>query len=167
VNNDGEVTAGDALRVINELGRRAFSDGESEQLNDPRTVADWPDLYYDQNRDDRVSALDALRIINELARVDGEGEQIRSSEQSADLALQGLLLESEVDLEELPVSLTLHDNDSILRSFTGDDSRFSVDLRDSVIDLTELSDQDEERLQSWDAWFAALWSSLNDDSILS
>ena len=165
VNNDGQVTAADALRVINELGRRAFSDGESEQLDDPRSVAEWPDLYYDQNRDDRVSALDALRIINELARVDSEGEQILASEHSTDLALQSLRLESEVDFEEFPAFRSLiQREDSRLRSFASNGNRVSVTLRDSAIELGERSDQDEQRLRSWDAWFAALWSSLSDDS---
>lgn len=69
VNNNGEVTANDALVIINELARRAYSDAVSEVLSDPLTVADWPGFYYDQNGDDKATALDALRVINELARL--------------------------------------------------------------------------------------------------
>ncbi len=81
VNNSGDVTASDALRIINELARRAFSDPDTALLVDPLTIAQWPNVYFDQNGDDRVSALDALRIINELARTSvpnggGEGSQI-------------------------------------------------------------------------------------------
>lgn len=68
VNNDGSVSAGDALRIINELGRRAFSDAQSNQLDDPDSFAEWPGVYFDHNGDDRVTALDALRVINDLAR---------------------------------------------------------------------------------------------------
>ncbi len=38
VNNDGSVTAGDALRIINELGRREYSDGDTQDLVDPLSV---------------------------------------------------------------------------------------------------------------------------------
>lgn len=81
VNNDGVVTAGDALRIINELSRRAFSDRDTEELRSPLDVAMWPDAYFDQNADGRASALDALRVINQLARQgngSGEGEQVFS-----------------------------------------------------------------------------------------
>ena len=78
VNNDGNVTAGDALRIINELGRRAFSDADTGELDDPANVSPWPNTYFDQNGDRFATALDALRVINELARQanspSGEGE---------------------------------------------------------------------------------------------
>ncbi|MGB7327742.1 MAG: GEVED domain-containing protein [Rubripirellula sp.] len=69
VNNSGDVSAGDALRIINELGRREFSDRETQDLDVPSTVSVWPDTYFDQNGDGRVTALDALRVINELGRL--------------------------------------------------------------------------------------------------
>jgi Ca2+-binding RTX toxin-like protein len=58
VNNDGRVSALDALLVINSLARQT---GNGEEADD----AWFDDL--DVNRDDRVSALDALVIINSLA----------------------------------------------------------------------------------------------------
>ncbi|TWU58783.1 Dockerin type I repeat protein [Rubripirellula tenax] len=69
VNNSGDVTAGDALRIINELGRRTFSDRETQVLHDPINIQVWPDAYFDQNGDGRVTTIDALRVINELARL--------------------------------------------------------------------------------------------------
>ena len=73
-NGDGNVTAGDALLVINELANNRFSDAETQELVDP-TVQEWPGFFYDQNGDNRASALDALRIINFLDRQNlGEGE---------------------------------------------------------------------------------------------
>ncbi len=68
INNDGSVTAGDALRIINELTRRAFSDGDSQNLMDPLDVEVWPSVYFDQNGDDRATAVDALRVINDMTR---------------------------------------------------------------------------------------------------
>ena len=77
INNDGDLTAADALRVINELSRHAFSDPTSGDLYHPAIVSVWPNTYYDQNGDGRVTALDALRVINDLARLDfAAGEQI-------------------------------------------------------------------------------------------
>jgi hypothetical protein len=82
INNDGQVSALDALRIINELGRLAFSDGDTSNLADPLTVGSWPGVYFDHNGDDRVTALDALRVINDLVRqtqvaaVEGEAETV-------------------------------------------------------------------------------------------
>ncbi len=80
VNNDGALTAGDALRIINELGRREFSDGVTQNLEDPLSVESWPGVYFDHNGDDRATALDALRVINELARLDIETESSEGEE---------------------------------------------------------------------------------------
>lgn len=89
VNNSGDVTAGDALLIINELSRRAFSNPDSQDLDDPVTVAQWPDTYYDQNGDDRATALDALRVINELARIPLEGESEVATYPAVDLLFGG------------------------------------------------------------------------------
>ena len=79
VNNDGSVTVGDALRIINELDRRRYSDSITQILHAPLSVETWPGAYYDQNGDGQTTALDALRVINELAdiessRASSEGE---------------------------------------------------------------------------------------------
>lgn len=68
VNNNGYLSAVDALRIINELARRTFSDPQTGQLVDPLSIAGWPNAYFDHNRDGRVSALDAVRVINDMAR---------------------------------------------------------------------------------------------------
>jgi hypothetical protein len=88
VNNDGNVTAGDALRIINELARRAFSDPLSTELDNPSAVSPWPNIYFDQNGDGLATALDALRVINQLARQQngggaGEGESQQAASQSS------------------------------------------------------------------------------------
>lgn len=60
VNADGQVTALDALLVINSLGSESGVEGES---------AAAARRHFDVNGDSRVSALDALKIINHLAKV--------------------------------------------------------------------------------------------------
>lgn len=85
VDNGGTVTAGDALRIINELGRRLYSDGDTQQLDSPDATETWPGTYYDQNGDGNATALDALRVINELARLSNSGEQIEGELTSAHL----------------------------------------------------------------------------------
>jgi predicted outer membrane repeat protein len=69
VSNDGAVTAVDALRIINELGRRLFSDSGTAHLNAPSDSFTWPNSYFDQNGDGKATALDALRVINQLSRI--------------------------------------------------------------------------------------------------
>ena len=79
VNNDGSVSAGAALRIINELSRRDYSDGESGQLFDPASLEFFPGVYFDHNGDGFVTALDALRVINDVGRAANsaaEGEQV-------------------------------------------------------------------------------------------
>jgi hypothetical protein len=76
VNNDGSITSSDALRIINELGRREFSDADTNDLLDPLSVGVWPGAYFDHNGDDRVTALDALRVINEMARLPAPEESV-------------------------------------------------------------------------------------------
>ncbi len=81
VNADGNVTSLDALQVINELGGRSFSDGNSSPVGRIRDIAGL-DLakfrFYDVTKDNHVTALDALRVINQLGRqsVSGEAEKI-------------------------------------------------------------------------------------------
>ncbi len=61
-NGDGNVTALDALVVINSLGA-------SESESPENRTSTLPSLYrLDANRDGKVTALDALTIINQLAR---------------------------------------------------------------------------------------------------
>jgi Dockerin type I domain/GEVED domain len=78
VNNDGSVTALDALRIINELAQRLFSESGSQTLDNPFLLELFPDVYFDHNNDGRVTALDALRVINDIARaalINGSGNE--------------------------------------------------------------------------------------------
>ena len=73
INNDQSITALDALTVINELGRRAFSDEQTAALDHPEILATGQGLFYDQNGDGKATALDALRVINQIVGEDGSG----------------------------------------------------------------------------------------------
>jgi hypothetical protein len=87
VNADGEISAIDALRVINFLNRALVDD---TAISVPVSeIGDPPPDYYDANGDGRVSAGDALQVINKLRRVSGpqgelaEGESVSSQAASA------------------------------------------------------------------------------------
>ena len=71
VNNDGKITGTDALDIINELSRRAFSATRGGQLQDPLTLTPWPGIYFDVNGSGSVSSIDALQVINALLLVSG------------------------------------------------------------------------------------------------
>lgn len=67
VDDNGHITANDALRIINRLN----GSFEGEQVAD-----DAPQMYYDVNGDAIVSAGDALGVINAMSRGEEVGEQI-------------------------------------------------------------------------------------------
>ena len=79
VDNNGVSTAGDALRVINELRNRLYSQSSGEAI-DPLLLAQWPDKYFDVSGEGFITALDALQIIYRLgaenASTGGEGERV-------------------------------------------------------------------------------------------
>ena len=68
VNADGNVTALDALQIINELARRAILivNAAGTNLSSGR--------YYNVNADKDITALDALQVINELAHRQTSGQ---------------------------------------------------------------------------------------------
>ena len=99
VNADGQISAIDALLVINFLNRN-LDDVELED-NPANSVpvgliGTPPPSYLDVNGDGRVSALDALNVINELRSINngnGEGEALLSLSATtgyASMASQGL-----------------------------------------------------------------------------
>ncbi|KLU03814.1 Cell surface protein [Rhodopirellula islandica] len=74
VNANGEVTALDALTVINRL-----NSGESDELLTPNDPNELIGRFYDVSGDGRVSALDALQVINYLNGETASGEPVTSS----------------------------------------------------------------------------------------
>ena len=82
VNADGQVTAIDALRIINFLSR-TLADSSAISVPVSEIGAPPPD-YYDTSGDGRVSSRDALRVINTLGRVNAaQGESVNSLAASA------------------------------------------------------------------------------------
>ena len=76
VNGSGDVTAIDALLIVNELGRRAYSSDGNGELDDAGTADPFPGNFYDVDGNGQATALDALRVVNQLARINsGSGEQ--------------------------------------------------------------------------------------------
>ncbi|TWU51962.1 CARDB domain-containing protein [Rubripirellula reticaptiva] len=70
VNEDAQVTALDALNIINELSLRRFIDPTSGHVQFRIT----PAFSYDVNGDFQITALDALQVINRLGRTATESE---------------------------------------------------------------------------------------------
>jgi hypothetical protein len=70
VNDDGDVTAIDALQVINRLNRAGNVTGI------PVLPTDTGPPYYDVTGDLVITALDAFRVINELSRRDARGNTV-------------------------------------------------------------------------------------------
>ncbi len=76
MNADGFITAIDALRIINFLGRRGASQVPVSEIGPP------PPDFLDVNGDGIVSALDALNVVNRLREINNIG----SGEQAFDIA---------------------------------------------------------------------------------
>lgn len=78
VNNDGGVTALDALLVLNQIFRGGEGDLEILPTQAPligiNANGDPIWRYYDVNGDDRITAADALQVVNRLAHLGGESE---------------------------------------------------------------------------------------------
>lgn len=95
VNNDGQATPSDALRVINELARRDDPIALGARSN--RLAS-----FYDTSGDGTISPIDALNIINGLARSgDGPVYDYSSAEGEGDIAPAGF---TSMMLAELPGS---------------------------------------------------------------
>ena len=67
VNGSGDVTAGDALIIINELGVRRYSDADTDAARDIASINTTDFQFFDVSGESMISALDALRVINKLA----------------------------------------------------------------------------------------------------
>lgn len=83
VNDDGKVSAIDALLIINHLNRVQFTDV---------ALSDFDGLFLDPNADGRVSASDALSVINGLNRL-----SLTSSSEIFDQAIGQLDADDEFD----------------------------------------------------------------------
>ncbi|WP_186774934.1 choice-of-anchor Q domain-containing protein [Allorhodopirellula solitaria] len=94
VDRNGFVTAVDALRVINSLGRGLVL-AESEPSSDVETDADDP-RNLDVNEDGQITALDALIIINTLNQ-DGSSPESDSTAEASPMTPQATAIDSVLD----------------------------------------------------------------------
>ncbi|MGB7327218.1 MAG: choice-of-anchor Q domain-containing protein, partial [Rubripirellula sp.] len=152
VNNNGSVTANDALVIINELGRRSYSDGDSSLLEDPATSDPFPGTYYDQNGDGRATALDALRVINQLARISNSGGELVAGEQI--VAQLPALATSAIDkTSDIDFAFVSESGGDKIASFAADPSHGSADLTAAT---SEWSGATEAWADNVDQWLAEL-----------
>ena len=96
VNNNGQVSALDALAIINRLG-----------LGSTLPLTNNTDRFYDVTGDRRVTALDAVRVINQLARNQFSGEQHESEGERVDEVFRALA--NDDDREDLHSSKSSND----------------------------------------------------------
>jgi hypothetical protein len=90
-NRDGEISALDALRVINDL--RRHRDESMRGFGDHQAAVDV-------NDDGRVSALDALRVINAIARRANTGEDSLEDEKVVDFAITELTNDADLEISD-------------------------------------------------------------------
>ncbi len=133
VNDDGFVSAIDALVVINALSRGGVGEGES--------AADEPFYFYDVNGDANVTALDALIVINRLnnpGSSGGEGEAVLSSpSSSSDTGDSG-----DVPTDNDAVFADLGDGPGLLSDEAGGAIEAPVSVADRTVATTD--DEDDE-----------------------
>ena len=165
INNDGQVTALDALTIINELGDDDFVLPGTNTLVDAATLAEFPNIYYDQSGDGQLTALDALRVINALGQssasgegVSGEGESVFLSDIISQDGFQAGLFHEDETLSSLDQAIT--DVASELAS-AADPTQSTdalnlsdVELVRSQSDSTDATDRLLSENADLDDWFA-------------
>tara|TARA_R110002072_G_scaffold48407_2_gene132194 strand:- start:10807 stop:33357 length:22551 start_codon:yes stop_codon:yes gene_type:complete len=151
VNDDGEVSALDALLIINHLNRfSSFPAGYTPTVDEDLVVtqgdngrpsASQPGRYYDVSGDLRISSLDALQVINELNRRDNNqseplGEPIVAANSVAATGMSASAAVSSSDVSTNgsgstaagePLIEVLYESDKVI-------GQSSADLGDDVLD---------------------------------
>ncbi len=144
VDGSGEVTALDALVIINEMGRHRVSDPESFVLT-PLPPDGFAPPYYDVTEDGLVTALDALRVINQLARIRlGAGESVGESTQAVSLAAMAKS-ESSLSVADTGIDALVLESVRQDRGALVDTSTPPTDSSPVSLPSAPLSDADEDR----------------------
>jgi len=141
VNADGDISAIDALRIINFLSRSlTVSGGSSVPVSE---IGAPPPDYYDTNGDGRVSANDALLVINELGRRQNAqaesvaGLAVTSSFAAASTA--SLPIRNVHPVSEVELSTTQPQSDDPLDSLMAGGVEIGDSSTDSAIEMLEFS----------------------------
>lgn len=140
VNNDGHVSAIDALLIINQLNGVGRGSGEGESSSN---------YFPDTSNDGRVSALDALLVINFLNnRSRGEGEGEAEGEAAPGIQSDGLSNKSQLKSNPLNSSAFEELRPSKSEVATGSKSAGLVAFATQADLLFGQSDDEEEGLES-------------------
>lgn len=140
VNNDGHVSAIDALLIINQLNGVGRGSGEGESSSN---------YFPDTSNDGRVSALDALLVINFLNnRSRGEGEGEAEGEAAPGIQSDGLSNKSQLKSNPLNSSAFEELRPSKSEVATGSKSAGLVAFATHADLLFGQSDDEEEGLES-------------------
>ncbi|WP_417736956.1 dockerin type I domain-containing protein [Rosistilla oblonga] len=97
VNEDGIVTAVDALTILNQMNRQSSNDGDGQ-------TASGPGRKTDVNNDGQQSPIDALMVINRLNRRDDGGNTFDRPDNSVDQPTDETTPEEEEDEESTPTT---------------------------------------------------------------
>ena len=156
VNNDGVVTTIDALDIINELTRKAFSSFIGGKLDNPLEMESWPGIYFDTSGDGAVSAFDALRVINAVALSVGSPSSAADGELIASTIVEtpGRNDEHVEPRDESPELLSKDSSSKPRLSTIVESSEWIAHV---VIENQETDDirQSENELESIDKFFAS------------
>ncbi|TWT83914.1 Dockerin type I repeat protein [Planctomycetes bacterium CA13] len=155
VNANGDVTAFDALLIINRL-----TETPQNVASIPVTSMDQGPNYYDVNGDDTITALDALLVINQLSQQDDNsvsGEQVVTSDLiTATQSASGVVdtYASAVDLQSTPENL---ESASPKKMSASTSPSQPLDVVDLIAESREGSqEQNDEKLEALDEAFANL-----------
>ncbi|TWU41720.1 tandem-95 repeat protein [Novipirellula artificiosorum] len=148
VNANGQVTAHDALLIINRL-----SEVGNNQSSIPVTSTDVGPNYYDTTGDDQITSLDALRVINQLSAPStggGSGEQVVGSDFLKVASIETSHVDVYSSAEKLEPSEKVVDTSSAAPR--------STDVFDLIAEAreSETKSTDEEVLSAVDEAFADL-----------
>jgi hypothetical protein len=179
VNNDGEVSALDALLIINHLNRfSSFPAGYTPTVDEDLVVTQGdngqpsgsePGRFYDVSGDLRISSLDALQVINELNRRDNNqseplGEPIVASSSVAATGTGASAAVSSSDVSTNgsgstaagePLIEVLYESDKVI-------GQSSADLGDDVLDsIASANTNGEEGSSSSDDRSKSLQSAVD------
>ncbi len=98
VDRSGTISAVDALRIINQIGRKGLG-----LIAPPTNDGEINTNYFDVTGDNMLSALDALVVINSLARIRLRGESAASSALTAPIPIDSAHNLAEIETSDADV----------------------------------------------------------------
>ncbi len=178
VNADGNISAIDALRVINFLNRR-LQGGSFVSVAD---IGAPPPDFYDTNGDGRITAGDALKVINRLSQINNSAGELVSPTSSSTEATSGLAASSVTSSFAAAslIGLPVRQIEPVVSTSDGRDDYAVIDPVDAVLTggfeitsstaeqavLAVQSDTEAAaKPESIDEALSALWGEFNVDEL--